>query len=264
MRGSLEGFFDFFSLPVGCFGSDIPRGFRPHLRRARLDRGARVDHAGQVLVVRLDELRGIDRLLARRRHDRGDCLAREIDPALGERRARRRGHRRAVGALEERRKGDMADLVRAQVGHRPGCQHARCLPAFIQINGGNLRVRMRRADDDQPGEVRELEIGAIAPLADEEPVVLQALLRARGAEARRGWIELDLQLRSFGRVHLGKEKVAEREGFEPPVPDGYNRFRVCRIRPLCHLSAVERATDSIRVGRSSPVRPGRAAARRVW
>jgi hypothetical protein len=33
--------------------------------------------------------------------------------------------------------------------------------------------------------------------------------------------------------------MAEREGFEPPVPDGYNRFRVCRIRPLCHLSAAD-------------------------
>src|ERR1700741_2742881 len=25
----------------------------------------------------------------------------------------------------------------------------------------------------------------------------------------------------------------------PRYPDGYNRFRVCRNRPLCHLSAVE-------------------------
>ena len=29
---------------------------------------------------------------------------------------------------------------------------------------------------------------------------------------------------------------AEREGFEPPVPCGYNSFQDYRIRPLCHLS----------------------------
>ncbi len=31
-------------------------------------------------------------------------------------------------------------------------------------------------------------------------------------------------------------KVAEREGFEPPVPFRYNGFQDRRIRPLCHLS----------------------------
>src|SRR3954465_6078989 len=42
------------------------------------------------------------------------------------------------------------------------------------------------------------------------------------------------------RSRCSCKEVAEREGFEPPVPDGYNRFRVCRIRPLCHLSAVDK------------------------
>ena len=33
--------------------------------------------------------------------------------------------------------------------------------------------------------------------------------------------------------------VAEREGFEPPVRMTYNRFRVCHLKPLGHLSGPE-------------------------
>ena len=52
---------------------------------------------------------------------------------------------------------------------------------------------MRRAHHHQPRETRKLQVVAIAAFADEEAVVLQALLGARGAEARRRRIELDLE-----------------------------------------------------------------------
>jgi hypothetical protein len=36
---------------------------------------------------------------------------------------------------------------------------------------------------------------------------------------------------------MQKLKLAERGGFEPPIPFGYSRFPGVRIKPLCHLSA---------------------------
>src|SRR5580693_8088651 len=33
-----------------------------------------------------------------------------------------------------------------------------------------------------------------------------------------------------------KPQLAERGGFEPPVPFGYSRFPGVRVKPLCHLS----------------------------
>src|SRR5438094_1902840 len=64
-----------------------------------------------------------------------------------------------------------------------------------------------------------------------------------------GWMTLDL-VGHQARSHRG-ETIAtglpwtslegcwrrERDS-NPRYPDGYNRFRVCRNRPLCHLSAV--------------------------
>jgi len=52
---------------------------------------------------------------------------------------------------------------------------------------------MRRAHHHQPRETRKFQVIAIAALADQEPIVLDALLGTRGAEARRRRIELDLQ-----------------------------------------------------------------------
>ena len=62
---------------------------------------------------------------------------------------------------------------------------------------------------------------------------------------------------SRGRVHAAGENAtggrAERAGFEPAVGVAYNRFRVCRLRPLGHLSAVCSQPVSVapRPGRTS-------------
>src|SRR5688500_15049269 len=71
---------------------------------------------------------------------------------------------------------------------------------------------MRRAHEHQPRLAGKGPVVAEEPLAEQQAVVLEPLLRARLAEARDGWVELDLQL---GRCQRG---LAEREGFEPPVP----------------------------------------------
>src|SRR4029079_18136945 len=67
---------------------------------------------------------------------------------------------------------------------------------------GDLRVRVRRAQNDHPGLVRENAIVAVEALAGEQAVVLQALLRARGAEPGGRGIEL-----RGGCVH-GRKKAS--------------------------------------------------------
>src|SRR4051812_23323771 len=107
-------------------------------------------------------------------------------------------------------------------------------------------MRVRRPEDHKPAVIGEYAVVAIKSFANEQPVILQPLLRTRGAEARDGGIELDLQRRC---AHLdGKEKAwtkrwrRERDS-NPRYRKRYNRFRVCRIRPLCHLSAGRTASD---------------------
>jgi hypothetical protein len=37
--------------------------------------------------------------------------------------------------------------------------------------------------------------------------------------------------------------MAERGGFEPPIPFGYSRFPGVRVKPLCHLSTRTHTLD---------------------
>jgi hypothetical protein len=112
-------------ISILSFRGDIAAGFRPHQRRTRCRRGARIAHAGQILVLDPRELGGVLSLRARAGDDRRDRLPHVAHGAFGERRTRRRRHGRAVGALEPRGKRDMADAVGAQLGHAPGGERAR-------------------------------------------------------------------------------------------------------------------------------------------
>src|SRR3954454_16374338 len=88
-------------------------------------------------------------------------------------------------------------------------------------------MRVRRPEDHKPALVGEYAVVAIKSFANEQPVILQALLRTRGAEAGDGGIELDLQRRCAhldGKEKAWNEKVAEREGFEPPVPQAVQQI----------------------------------------
>src|SRR5437764_200732 len=76
---------------------------------------------------------------------------------------------------------------------------------------------MRRPDQHEPGRTVESAVVAVEAFADQQAVVLEALLRARRAKARRGRIKLDLQ-------SMAREEVAEREGFEPPVPQAVQQI----------------------------------------
>lgn len=47
--------------------------------------------------------------------------------------------------------------------------------------------------------------------------------------------------------------MAERGGFEPPIPKGYAAFRVRCIQPLCHLSVRSIIGKNICKARASPI-----------
>src|SRR5207302_1195850 len=86
----------------------------------------------------------------------------------------RSGHRRAVGALEERRKGNVAHAVGAQIGHRPGGDDAGSALHRRKIDASDAGVRIGRARDHQPAPVREVEIVAVAAFAGRETLGFQA------------------------------------------------------------------------------------------
>src|SRR5262245_22278814 len=87
----------------------------------------------------------------------------------------------------------MADPVSAQIRHRPRRDDTCLLSQFGQIDLLELRVRVRRAQHHEPCLAGKLAVVAKEPLASEEPVIFETLLRARRAKARRRGIELDLQ-----------------------------------------------------------------------
>ena len=181
------------AIAVLGLGRDVARRVRPDERRTGRNRALRVHHARQVVVFHGGKFRGILCLRARLCDDGDDRLADVVHLALGKRRPRRRRHRRAVGALEKRRERDMPHAVGAQLCHGPGGYHPRCFLYFRKVNGADARMRMRRAHQHQPALVRQLQVVAVATLAGEEALILQPLLRARGAEACRRRIELHLQ-----------------------------------------------------------------------
>src|SRR4051812_39545697 len=109
---------------------------------------------------------------------------------------------------------------------------------------------VRRAHHSEPREPGELPVVAIASLAYEKAIVLQPLLRARGAEARGGGVELDLQ---GGRA---QRKFGGERGIRTPGTD--NRTTDFESAALDH-SAIsprpERTANFIRCVRSSLARP---------
>jgi hypothetical protein len=72
-------------------------------------------------------------------------------------------------------------------------------------------VGVRRAHEHEPRLAGKLAVVAVETAADEQPLVLEPLLRARRAEARGRRIELDLQGRRGQREN--PEKEIRRRGF---------------------------------------------------
>ncbi len=191
-RGDL--LFDESFVSIRGFRGDVAARLLPDERRTGRGRAPRVDHAGELLVFDRGELGGILRRFARAGDHGEHRLSRVVRLALGERRARRRRHRRAVGALEERRKRDRPDAVGRELGHGPDREHAFGIFRGGHVHRDDARMRVRRAHEDEPRRVRKRAVVAEYTLPLQEAIVLQALLGARGAEACGRRIELDVQV----------------------------------------------------------------------
>jgi hypothetical protein len=189
---ALERLFRCARIPVLGLGCDVPARLVPDERRTGGKSRARIHDTGQGLVFHDRELGGVLRLRVRLGDHGNDRLAGIAGLVLGERGARRCRHRRAVGALEERRKGDVTHAVGAQIGHRPGSDDARTGSRPGQVDRGNAGVGVSRAQQDEPRLVGKRAVVAEEALAEKKALVLEALLRARRAEAGGGGVELDL------------------------------------------------------------------------
>ena len=143
------------------------------LRRAFLQRGARVGDGGQRLVVDLDRFGGVLRLRQGLGDDERDRLAEMAHLADGERRARRIVARRAVPVVERRMAGHVAEAVGLHVVAGQHQQHAGHAARRRRVDLADVGVRDPRAQHVGLRHVGKRDVVGIAALAGDQGLVLE-------------------------------------------------------------------------------------------
>ena len=152
------------------------------LRRARLQRFVRRGDGGQRFDVEFDRLRRILGLHGRLGHDAGHRFANIAHLADGERRPRRRLHRRAVALREVHRAAQWAESSRVEVGRGEDGEHAGHGECVLDIDASEHAVRDRAAHHHGMGLPREIDVVRIAALAAQEGWIFLARHRLADAE----------------------------------------------------------------------------------
>ena len=152
---------------------DVVRALVPDRRRAGLHRVLGQRDRRNRLVVDLDQFGGIlglgQRLGDHHRHRIAD-----IPHAVGhQRRPLRREHRAAVGPLARHVGLGHAEPVRLDVVAGIDGHHARCRFRRVDIDRPDLRVGMRRADEDGVGLARQVHVVDEAPLPAQQARILE-------------------------------------------------------------------------------------------
>ena len=167
------------------------------LRRAGLQPfGGRGD-GGQLLDVELDGFGGVLGLHGRLGNDAGHRFTDEPHLALGERRPRRRLHRRAVALRDVHRAFQWAEARRIEVGMGVDRQHARHGACRRGVDAFQHPVRDAAAHHHGVGLAREVDVVGIAAAAAQESRILHA---------RHGLADTEFHQGEFGvvvGVHLG-------------------------------------------------------------
>ncbi len=168
---------------VALLARDVAGGRRPDEGRVGDEGVGERGHRGQRLVAYADGFRGVARLHARFRDDRGHGLADVADRVDGERALRRPGGRRAVGTLEvggldERLHAGAHEVRAGDDREHAGQRHRR-----RGVERGDARVRVRRAHEDDVRLPGQREVVGEPAAAGEERVVLHAAHGAAAAEA---------------------------------------------------------------------------------
>jgi hypothetical protein len=132
-------------------------------RRVGVQRAARVDDDGQLLVLDLDQLERVAGRVAVLGHDEGDLLALEAHLVGGQHRLGVLRHRRHPREVQPGQVG--AGDHGADLGVRDGRR---------RVDRQDLRVGQRAAQDRSVQHAGELEVVDVAALAAHEPRVLLA------------------------------------------------------------------------------------------
>ncbi len=156
VRGVREGLGGRGDVAMADLRRDVAGGRRPHLRRAGRDRGAGVDHARQRVVAHVDGFHRVARRVARLGDDRRHGFADEAHGVDGERMARRRRRRRAVGAPEVRGGRQRLHAGAHEVGAGHDGDDARHRGRGLRVDAENARVRIRRAQEQHVRLPRQL------------------------------------------------------------------------------------------------------------
>ena len=138
------------------------------------ERGHTVDDGRQRLVIDLDQLGCFARNVLAVGHDEGHRIADMAHAALRQRRPRRHDQR-----LDRRHAGQRAEAVGGEIGRRVDAVHAGA--ATRPAKRRSARSAHGRAASAARGRTRQpgaVDVGDVAPAADEEPRILEAADRA--------------------------------------------------------------------------------------
>ncbi len=152
---------------------DVPGDVVEQLRRAGLDRRARVDHGRQRLIFDLDRLGGVAGLMQLLGHHERHRLSRMANLADREHRPRRVVARGAVTVRQRRDAGHVAKTVGRHILAGEQEQHARHAAGPCCVQACDPRVRRRRAKHMGMHHARQNDIVGIAAPAGDEPKIFE-------------------------------------------------------------------------------------------
>ena len=142
-------------------------------RRSRIERGLRIGHGGEHLIVDIDQRAGVLRLCARAREHRAHRLALPAGAVDGDGVLRRR-----LDALEV---GEHADPGRdhlGELGAGDDCGHARRFFRLRRCDVCEPRMRVRRAQECDVQHARQGDVADILPAPLRQPRQVRPRYRA--------------------------------------------------------------------------------------
>ena len=149
-------------------------------RERRLGRG----HGRQRFDVEHDGFAGIAGLDARLGDHERERIADIADPVLGQRRARRLAHRRAVAVAPDRLRTQLAIAEGLEIRRGPDSEHAGHRPRGGGIDRADPAMRVGAAQDPGMGLARQVDVVGIGAAPGQELRILAPAHRLTDRETR--------------------------------------------------------------------------------
>ncbi len=183
---SAKAFFDRVGVAVVKVERQVARRLGMDLRRARFQRLGRRGDGGQLLDVELDGLGGVLGLNRRLGHHTGYRLTDIAHLALGERRPRRRLHRRTVALRDVHAALERPETRRFQIGVGEDRQHARHGRRRLGVDAFQDTVRDLAAHHRGIDLARQVDVVGVAPLTAQQRRIFLARHRLADTEFHQG------------------------------------------------------------------------------